>query len=604
MKKFEILRYIKKFSVFILLIAVIGSFTIYFYGKNNQQYTATTIIKYTNSAISSGLAPDGTPLDVNEIYSSTVISQAMDLLGLKNTPEIIRSRCKVTPIIPEEQQKTNDALAEKGEEITYFPDTYKIELMVDNDKGAAYARNVLDAIVESYFSIYTEKYVEQRLSSNPSKDLIERGYDYYQCIYMLEEDTTKMIDFLKSKQKFYSDFRSSVTGYSFNDLLDIYTNLKDYEVPQLYAMVVDGPQVKNAEFLKKALVDEIKQSENSELVQLEKKDYLKNIIDNFSDKNESIMDYHYKGQVGETSDTEYILKEVYDNRDSKDVQTTYDDMVLEYVALDKAIKEEAIRRESKASFLKVLDNVKSQSGTADSHQKLENQINNYEQKLAQTYTLVNDTSKELNRYLSADFFQIQNSVSVAQKINLKQYVLLAIIFFLVVGVIGAIVLGRLTDIIEYLLYVDKKTGLPNRESCDNFMADMEKQTLPDDYSGFVFEFLNLASLNKQFGYSVGDNVLKDFADLLKSTFTPLGNVFHNNKGVFIGFIPQCSDKKAEAILQAFDEYIKEYNNLNPNYAIEYKGASTTSTNHEVYSVRDLINKAFKKLKSVQENKDN
>ena len=256
MKKFEILRYIKKFSVFILLIAVIGSFTIYFYGKNNQQYTATTIIKYTNSAISSGLAPDGTPLDVNEIYSSTVIAQAMELLGLKNTPEIIRSRCKVTPIIPEEQQTINEALAEKGEEITYFPDTYKIELMVDNDKGAVYARNVLDAIIESYFSIYTEKYVEQRLSSNPSKDLLEKGYDYYQCICMLEEDTTKMIDFLKSKQKLYSDFRSSVTGYSFNDLLDIYTNLKDYEVPQLYAMVVDGPQVKNAEYLKKALADE------------------------------------------------------------------------------------------------------------------------------------------------------------------------------------------------------------------------------------------------------------------------------------------------------------------------------------------------------------
>ena len=45
MRKFEILRYIKKFSVFILLFAIIGSFAIYFYGKKNQQYTATTVIK-------------------------------------------------------------------------------------------------------------------------------------------------------------------------------------------------------------------------------------------------------------------------------------------------------------------------------------------------------------------------------------------------------------------------------------------------------------------------------------------------------------------------------------------------------------------------------
>lgn len=596
MKKFEILRYVRKFSVFILLFAIIGAYVIYRYGCNNQQYTATTVIKYTNSAIESGLAPDGSALDVNEIYSTNVIAKAMEILGLKNTPEIIRSRCKVTPIISEEQQKINDALTEKGEEITYFPDTYKIELVVDNERGAAYARNVLDAIIESYFSIYTEKYVEQRLSSNPSENLLDKGYDYYQCINMLEEDTTNMINFLKSKQELYSDFRSSTTGYSFDDLLEIYSSMRNYEVPKLYAMVVDGPQVKNAEYLRKALTDEVKKSQNDELVKIERKDYLKNIIDNFSDKNEDIMDYHYKGQIGETSDTEYILKNVYENRDGRNVETTYDDMVLEYVELDKAIKEETIRREDKKLFLNVLENIETQSGDEESHKALENEIKNYEDELIENYKLVNDTSKELNRYLSATFFRIENSVNVAQKINIKQYVFLAIIFFLFVGVIGAIVIGRAIDLIEYLLYIDKKTGIPNRESCDAFMHDMEKEALPDNYSGFVFELINISDLTKSFGYSVGDGVLKDYAGLLKSVFASSGNVFHNNKGVFLGFMPQCSEKKAKAILQTIDEYVKEYNNLNPEYAIEYKSEYTTSTEDEVYSIRDLIKKTFAKFK--------
>ena len=595
MKKFVVLRYVRKFSAFILLFAIIGSYVIYMYGNNNQQYTATTVIKYTNSAIKSGLAPDGSPLDVNEIYSTTVIAQAMEILGIKNTPEIIRSRCKVTPIIPEEQQIINEALAEKGEEVTYFPDTYKVELVVDGDQGAAYARNVLDAIIESYFSIYTEKYVEQRLSSNHFENLIENGYDYYQCINMLEEDTSNMIEFLKAKQELYPQFRSSVTGYSFKDLLEIYSSMRNYQLPKLYSMVADGPQVKNAEYLRKALADDVKKSQNDEIVQIERKEYLKNIIDNFSSKNEDIMDYHYKGQLGETSDTEYILKNVYENRDGKDVETTYDDMLLEYVALDKAIKEETIRREDKKTFLEVLENIDVQSGDEQSHKMLENEITNYENELTQNYKLVNDTSKELNRYLSADFFQIENSVNVSQKINIKQYVLLAIIFFILVGIIGAIVIGRVTDIIEYLLYVDKKTGLPNRESCDNFVSDKAKEPLPDNYSSFVFEFLNLDSLTKKFGYSVGDAVLKDYADLLKSVFVSSGNVFYNNKGVFLGFMDQCSEKKAKAILQTLDEYVKEYNNLNPDYAIEYKGAYTTSTEAELYSIRELINKAFQKF---------
>ncbi len=125
---------------------------------------------------------------------------------------------------------------------------------------------------------------------------------------------------------------------------------------------------------------------------------------------------------------------------------------------------------------------------------------------------------------------------------------------------------------------------------------MEKEALPDNYSGFVFEFSNLSDLTKKYGYSVGDNILKDFAGLLKSLFATCGNVFHNNKGVFLGFMEQCSDKKANAMLATFDEYISEYNTLNPDYAIDYKGVYTTSTEEEIYSVRDLIGKSFGKLK--------
>ena len=44
--------------------------------------------------------------------------------------------------------------------MTYFPDTYKVSLVVDGEQGAGYARNMLDAIIQSYCTYYTEKYVE------------------------------------------------------------------------------------------------------------------------------------------------------------------------------------------------------------------------------------------------------------------------------------------------------------------------------------------------------------------------------------------------------------------------------------------------------------
>ena len=201
MKKFEILRYLKRFSILIFVVALAGAAAIYLYADGRQMYTASVIIRYTNDGISDGYTPDGSALDVNEIYSSTVISQAMDALGASGRLSTIRSNISVTPVISEDQQTINEALLDKGEEVTYFPDTYKVSLVVDGSLGAGYARNMLDAIIQSYCTYYTEKYVEQKLSLNPSSGLLDNGYDYYECIRILENDTTEMQDYLLNKRK-------------------------------------------------------------------------------------------------------------------------------------------------------------------------------------------------------------------------------------------------------------------------------------------------------------------------------------------------------------------------------------------------------------------
>ena len=82
MRKFSVLRYLKQFSVLIFLFALIGSLTVFFYGKNQQRYVASAVIQYTNSGAKAGYTPDGSPLRVEEIYSPTVIDAALTDLGI------------------------------------------------------------------------------------------------------------------------------------------------------------------------------------------------------------------------------------------------------------------------------------------------------------------------------------------------------------------------------------------------------------------------------------------------------------------------------------------------------------------------------------------
>ena len=61
---------------------------------------------------------------------------------------------------------------------------------------------------------------------------------------------------------------------------------------------------------------------------------------------------------------------------------------------------------------------------------------------------------------------MKNSIVVNAKLNLKLYAALSVILFLFLGCFCAIFLGRLGDFVDYYFYVDKKSGLPNRERCD------------------------------------------------------------------------------------------------------------------------------------------
>lgn len=131
MKKFDILRYLRRFFALVLAVTMAGTVVVYWYCKNNQTYTASVNIKYLHDGSRIGFAPDGTAMNVDEIYSSKVISQAMESLGLQSGINLVRSHCTVEELIPDDQKALQEALIDKGEESTYFPDEYKVTLVVD-----------------------------------------------------------------------------------------------------------------------------------------------------------------------------------------------------------------------------------------------------------------------------------------------------------------------------------------------------------------------------------------------------------------------------------------------------------------------------------------
>ena len=126
------------------------------------------------------------------------------------------------------------------------------------------------------------------------------------------------------------------------------------------------------------------------------------------------------------------------------------------------------------------------------------------------------------------------------------------------------------------------------------------RTLPEDYTCFALQLDNLTEMSRRFGYHVGDGILKDFSGLLQLMGDTDGTVGYNGAGKFLAFFDECSTRKAEVMIRILQSQVDEYNKLNPEYPILFTAAWATTSEEELYHVRDLVRCAQKKMSLIAE----
>ena len=216
----------------------------------------------------------------------------------------------------------------------------------------------------------------------------------------------------------------------------------------------------------------------------EKINDLNDLITKYSDKNKEGVEYHYGTQSDEGNDaSDYILKNVYDEWNQEDghvqSETTYDTLINEYVDIETEKEKLEVDLEHKKKLLAVFTDG-AQSDDMSNKDEIEQSLEELSQKLGDMYSSVSTTVDEYNQYIGAYNVSTLSSISTSEKINVRMYIVLAIIIFFFGGCIGAIILGRSKDFLDYIMYTDRKTGLPNRAMCDieieKYAADMLKDS--------------------------------------------------------------------------------------------------------------------------------
>lgn len=601
MKSFNIIRYLKKWWPLIALMSFCAGVFFMRYATSNQSYTAQSIIKYNYSKAEDGKTPSGEDLDVSEIFSSTVVKEAIENLGLTVNVDTIRSGGTVTGIVPDDVTKTQEAKIDKGEDVEEYHSTeYIVKLSVSSDYSTEYVRTMLDEILSCYFANFGEKYVDYSTIPNNAAALDGQGYDYIEQAEILNDTVAEITANLGNCQAAHPEFVSSTTGLSLSDLLDEYNYVSDVEIPYLFSEILGGKLTQNREVLLKKYQERYNTYVMDGDVDSEKVAAVLEVIQSYGNKNKDGSLYYQRGARSGTDDDTggFVLSDVYEEDTNIDRTTVYDNLISDYVTILNRQSNNVIDAAYCQYIINVFQGASDSSDVSDENQAftdqaVEQEIAALQGRLNTLYETLSLTMKEYNEYCGAVNLGVLASTTVSEKINVKLYILLGVAVFFILGICGAILLGRIQDFVEYLFFTEQSLDMPNRTACDLFIRNNSSRVLPDDTVCVVVELANLSQINTVYGRERGNAMLTQFADFLKEASATCGTIYYNGGQQFIGFFDQCRMEDAESFADYFHRLIAAYNAESTEATYQYVIGISESKANNAYSIRALLREALR-----------
>lgn len=253
----QIFRKLKEFVVYWLVAAIAAGFlTICFSGINTaiKKPPITALVSFSYSGIEKGKDPAGRVFDINSIKNPAVIEDAITRLGLDiGMLESIRANTSFEGLIPEdavnritaykniyENASTgNLAAAQAMLDVTYYPTKFKVTFDyaaagIEKDEGVT----VLNQLLECYRDYFYDKYGFNNSLGIAIPAVSYTDYDYAEQVDVFKTTLDTLERYLKQLSNDDSTlFRSSVTGYTFNDLLQAARTIESIDLDRISSYI-------------------------------------------------------------------------------------------------------------------------------------------------------------------------------------------------------------------------------------------------------------------------------------------------------------------------------------------------------------------------------
>lgn len=146
-----------------------------------------------------------------------------------------------------------------------------------------------------------------------------------------------------------------------------------------------------------------------------------------------------------------------------------------------------------------------------------------------------------------------------------------------------------------LAYLDATTGIPNRNSCDDFIRLFKTPASIQSAGCAVFTITNLSTINRTFGHESGNNALKALSSLLEKACADYGFVGRNGSNDFLAIINDCSEEKMNNFLNHFHKLLEQYNHSIPELDLCVNHAYVLNQNLKASDIYEMIRTTYQEL---------
>lgn len=295
--------------------------------------------------------------------------------------------------------------------------------------------------------------------------------------------------------------------------------------------------------------------------------------------------------------------------------------VINYAGLVRGATQREVKLEITGNknddLIKYLDDILSGLKYEEGHYNLVSiKDENYQQKLDVQIEYWHNLKEEIikvrqNGYENTDVVEMSEkyfaladeTVSAAEKYSEKivrriRYTeffsaadIILMIFMLINQTLSGVKIAKKNKMLEHKAYIDVATGLPNKSRCEELLKN--KESIENPVACVMFDLNNLKKVNDALGHSVGDQLILNFARILRNSIPAVDFVGRYGGDEFIAVIYDATEEKVKNILDEVQREVDYFNSYGKNVEISFASGWAVSSEYVHCTMLNLFDEADK-----------